>query len=220
MGEPQMLAASLQRGLLLRMTLRSKSVWAAIACAIVVIALSTSCGNSNFFPSQKAIVALTISPSSGVVAAGKTVSFSATGTLGNNQTQDVTSQVTWSSSAPGIATISGGTATGVANGATTITASANNVTAQAKLLVSNLTSITVTPSTWNPITSGGTQQFAANGSDGSVVTTYVTWTTSDSNCATITSAGLATFVGSGTSTSCTITATLGSYSATASVSGL
>ncbi|HEX8926039.1 MAG TPA: Ig-like domain-containing protein [Terriglobales bacterium] len=200
------------------MTLRSKSVWAAIACAIVVIALSTSCGNSNFFPSQKAIVALTISPGSGVVAAGKTVSFSATGTLGNNQTQDVTSQVTWSSSAPGIATISGGTATGVANGATTITASANNVTAQATLLVSNLTSITVTPSSWNPISSGGTQTFTAAGNDGTAVTNYVTWTTSDSNCATITSAGVATFVG--TTTTCTITATLGSYSATASVSGL
>lgn len=200
------------------MTLRSKSVWAAVACATVVIALSTSCGNSNFFPSQTAIVALSISPTSGVVASGKTEAFTATGTLGNNQTEDVTSQVTWTSSAPAIATITGGTATGVSNGVTTITASANNITVKGTLLVSNLTSITVSPSSWNPISSGGTQTFTAAGNDGTSVTSYVTWTSSDANCATITSAGVATFVG--TTTTCTITATIGSYSATASVSGL
>ena len=98
----------------------------------------------------------------------------------------------------------------MALGVTTITASANNVSASATLLVSNITSIKINPSSWSPLSSGQTQQFAAQGSDGSDVTAYVTWSSSDTNCATVTSSGLATYVGS--TTGCTITATIGSYS--------
>jgi hypothetical protein len=188
----------------------SRSAVLALSCAVLVIALSTNCGNSNFFPSQTAIIGLSISPASGVVPPGSTANFSATGTLGNNSTQDVTSTVTWTSSSPGIATVSAGAAKGVALGVTTITATSNNVSASATLLVSNITSIKISPSSWSPLSSGQTQQFAAQGSDGSDVTAYVAWTTSDSNCATVTSTGFATYVGS--TTGCTITATIGSYS--------
>src|SRR5512142_395808 len=116
----------------------SKSALFAVSCAVLVLALSTNCGNSNFFPSQHAIIALSISPPSGLVAPGSTANFTATGTLGDNSTQDVTSTVTWTSSSPAIATVSAGSVKGVALGVTTITASANNVQASAALLVSNL----------------------------------------------------------------------------------
>ena len=71
-----------------------------------------------------------------------------------------------------------------------------------------LTSITVTPA--NPtISTGATQQFTATGtySDGSTqnITSQTTWTSSNTGIATITSAGLATGINSG---STTITATL------------
>ena len=199
------------------MRLVNKSALFAVSCSVLLLALSTNCGNSNFFPSQTAIISLSLSPTSGVVAPGSTVSFTATGTLGNNSTQDVTSQVTWTSSSPSIATISAGTAKGVALGVTTITASANHNTVQATLLVSNLTNITMSPTSWSPLSSGQQQQFTATGGDGTPVTNYVTWTSSDTNCATITSTGLATYQGS--TTSCTITATIGSYTASASVTG-
>jgi hypothetical protein len=188
----------------------NKSAVLAVGCAVSILALSTNCGNSNFFPSQHAIIALALSPTSGVVKPGSTTNFAATGTLGDNSTQDVTDTVTWTSSSPGVATVSKGVVTGVALGATTITASANHSTVSATLLVSNIDNITIQPTSWSPLSSGQTQQFAAKGSDGSDVTTYVTWSTSDSNCATITTSGFATYVGS--TTGCTITATIGSFS--------
>jgi len=203
-----------------RMRSRIKPVFATLTCLLLIVSIN-SCGGSNFFPSQTAVVALSLSPTSGVVQPNNTVDFTATGTLGNNQTQDVTSTVTWTSSSPTVATVKAGVVTGVALGTTTITASSNHVSATASVLVSNITGITISPTSWSPISTGLQQQFTAQGSDGSNVTNSVAWTSSDTTCVTITSGGLATFVNTtGTSLSCTITATLGTFTQDASVSGL
>jgi uncharacterized protein YjdB len=81
-----------------------------------------------------------------------------------------------------------------------------------------LTSITVTPAN-SSLTVGGTQQFAATGrySDGSTqnLTSQVTWGSSNTAAATISSTGLATAVASGTTT---ISATLGSVSGSTGLS--
>lgn len=194
----------------------------ALTVALSALALFNACGNSNFFPSQTAIVSLSVTPPSNVVKAGSTVNFTATGTLGNNSTQDVTSSVTWTSSNTGVATItSAGVATGVANGVTTITASTNHLTVQVTLLVRDITGITINPTSWTAISTGATQQFNANGTgnDTSSITNYVSWTSSDTTCATITNTGLATFVGTPGVNSCNITATIGSYTATATAGG-
>jgi len=194
----------------------------ALIVALSGLTLLSACGNSNFFPSQTAIVALSVSPPNNVVAAGSTVNFSATGTLGNNTTEDVSGSVTWSSSNTGVATInSSGVATGVANGVSTITATANGLKVQATLLVADINGIQISPTSWTAISSGATQQFTASGTgtDTSTITNYVTWTSSDTTCATVTSAGLATFVGTPGASSCNITATIGDYSASASVGG-
>jgi uncharacterized protein YjdB len=207
-------AAIFQRGPPSRMTSEKRSVFAALVCVLLVVSISTSCG--DFFPSAKAIVSMTISPASGLVAPGATTQFTATGTLGNNQTQDVTGQVNWSSSSGGIATITqAGLATGVALGTTTITAKSSDVTATATLVVSNTTSITVTPATVN-LSSGGTQQFVAKDQSGADITSQVAWTSSDTTVATVSSTGVATVVGSSLSTA-TITATLGSLTASATI---
>jgi uncharacterized protein YjdB len=60
---------------------------------------------------------------------GETQQFKATGTISDGTVEDITSQVTWASSNPTIATISAtGLATGVAPGKTTITATLSDVT--------------------------------------------------------------------------------------------
>jgi uncharacterized protein YjdB len=198
---------------------KTRSALAIVVVALIIAAFSTSCGNSNFFPSQTAIISMTVSPASNVVPPGSTASFAATGTLGNNQTQDVTSQVTWTSSNDSIATVSAGVVTGVALGEVTITASANHITITAPLVVSSMSSITVSPSSWSPTSAGATQQLTATGSDGTPVTNYVAWTSSDTTCAIVSSTGLVTFEGSATDSSCTITATIGSFTGQTNVTG-
>jgi hypothetical protein len=205
--------------------MRSKirSALASVVVALSVACFSTSCGNSNFFPSQTAIVSMTVTPASNLVAPGSTATFSATGTLGNNQTQDVTSQVTWTSANTSIATVSAGVVTGVALGETTITASASHITITAPVVVSSSTAVNISPNSWDPASSGATQTFIATLGDGTVVTNFVTWTSSDSNCVTITSggsgAGVATYVGSTTDNQCSIDVSIGSLSNSINVTG-
>src|SRR5271156_4100608 len=97
-----------------------------IAAALLTALLLSSCGG-GFFPSSTQITALTLSPVSAYITPTGTEQFTATATFGNNTSGDVTSQVTWTSSSPTVATIdSSGLATGVALGTTTITAKSNN----------------------------------------------------------------------------------------------
>lgn len=108
--------------------------------------------------------AVSVSPSSSSLSAGQTVQFTATGTFGNAKKpsfQDVTKTVTWSSSAPSVATVNAsGLATAVAPGTTTITASAQAFNGP----VSSSALITVTGSSGS-ISGGGTG--AGTGGSGS-----------------------------------------------------
>lgn len=196
----------------------TKSALAALVCVLLVVTVSTSCG--DFFPSSSEIVAMTISPTSGLVAPGATTQFTVSGTLGNNQTEDVTGMVNWSSSNTSVATITqAGLATGVALGTTTITAAATSggVKVTAPLLVSNTTSITVTPATAT-IVPGGTQQLTATDQTSKNISSSVTWTSSDTTQATVSNTGLVTVLSTATpSGSVTITATLGTLTGTCTV---
>jgi len=163
------------------------------------------------------LVSIAVTPSAPSIAAGTQQQFTATGTYTDGSTQNLSGSATWSSSAINIATItSGGLASGVAAGATTISATSGTITGIATLTVTpaTLVSIAVTPSL--PFISlGASQQFTATGtySDSSTqnITTSVTWTSANTAVATISntsgSQGLATSVGVGTSA---ITAALGS----------
>jgi formylglycine-generating enzyme required for sulfatase activity/uncharacterized protein YjdB len=140
--------------------------------------------------------------------------FKATATFSDGTTQVlVPPVVSWTSSSPSIATVS---ATGLASSVTVggpllITAtplgSTKTGTAALTVTAATLVSIAVTPST-SSVSAGLTQQYTATGTytDGSTVdiTGQVTWSSSVTATATITTAGLATTLVAG---SVTITAT-------------
>jgi Domain of unknown function (DUF4082)/Bacterial Ig-like domain (group 2)/Bacterial Ig domain len=112
--------------------------------------LSGNNGTANFTAATLQSIAVT--PASPTIQAGSTKQFAATGTYSDGSTQDVTTQVTWSSSNTGVASVnSSGLATGIAGGNSTIIASqgvgetaisgSTNLTVQATPLVITTTTL-------------------------------------------------------------------------------
>src|SRR5579859_8177909 len=153
-----------------------------------------------------ALTSISVTPANPSVPNGLQQQFTATGTYSDNSQQNLTSTVTWSSSATSIATInSAGLASTVAQGTSTITATSGSINGSTTLTViaPALVSIAVTPA--NPsVALGFTQQFTATGtySDNSQqnLTSTVTWSSSPSTVATINSSGLASTSAQGTTT--------------------
>jgi uncharacterized protein YjdB len=168
---------------------------------------------------------IAVSPTTQSITVGQTVSFQAVGLTGHGSNHpgtvsDITTQVTWTSSVPSVATINAsGVATGVSAGTTTITATINGYTgllgATAQLTVTGggsgvgtvtgITSIAVIPGTQAVQAPGNTAQFLAIGTStaGNTVnlTNQVAWTSSSVQIATIGgNNGLATAVGQGSDT--------------------
>lgn len=179
------------------------------------------------------LTSIAVTPANTTLPAGFSRQYQAIGTYSDASTQDLTTQVTWTSFDPATASIgnatgSKGLATGVAAGTTTLRAAMGAVTGQTGITVTTatLTSIAVTPATAT-IRSGGTQQYEADGtfSDGATlrITTQVTWSSSNTNVATISntegSKGLATgsLLPAGMTT--TIGATRGAVTGTATLTG-
>ena len=151
--------------------------------------------------------AILISPVSPDVPLGKSVQFTATETLGNGSSMDVTTSVTWISSNPGVATIgAAGLATSLAVGPTLIQAALGSLAASTTLTVNPaaLVSLAVSPS--NPSFAVGVNVplFAIGTfTDRSVkdLTTAVIWSSSDTGVATVGSGtGVVTTIRPGTST--------------------
>jgi hypothetical protein len=169
---------------------------------------------------------LVVSSTSQSIAPGTTAQFTATATMSDNSTQNVTGSVTWSSSNSLVASINVNGASGLAMGLTagssmitaTVTDALGTVSSSATLTVSNatLTSINVTPVS-ETIPLGTVQQFTATGtfSNNSTqdISGTVVWSTSPTSVASITTGGLATAKDVGTFT---VTATSGAISGTAS----
>ncbi len=186
--------------------------------SVSVVAAGVLAGCGQFFPGANTITAIAISPLNATIKQATTQQYAATATFGNNTSGDATTQVTWSSSVTNIATINAaGLATaGSILGQTTIQAKSGSVIATTLLVVSNktITSIAINPSN-TTLSSGSTQQFSATAtySDGTTgdVTSSVSWTSSNTAVASITSGGFVTAVSTGTTT---ITATSGSIAGT------
>jgi plastocyanin/uncharacterized protein YjdB len=172
-------------------------------------------GSTTLTVNAPSLRSILVTPSDPSITKGTTEAFTATGTYSDNSTQNLTSQVSWSSSLTTVATINAtGVATGVGSGTSTISATMGSISGTTMLTVvqPSLQSIAVTPI--NPsIGKGATQAFTATGTyaDNSTqnLTSQVTWSSGTTSVATINAAGVATAVGTGTST---ILATMGNVS--------
>lgn len=174
------------------------------------------------------IVSISLSPSLVTIPVGGHSHFTATGVFDDSSTQDISMSCAWSSTNTAVATVGSssgtfGTATALSSGTATINAGFSfagaSATGSAQLTVSGATlaKITLSPSS-GLVTPGSSLQFSATGtfSDGSkqTLTSGVTWTSSDTNVATVSAAGAATGQSPGV---VTITAKVGGVTGTASV---
>lgn len=183
----------------------------------VTASLGTVSGTGSVSITAPGLSSITVSPAAFSIASGQNKQLSATGFYANGTSQDVTSQVTWSSNSASATVSSSGLVSGVSAGSATITATLSSTTgtSAATITTALLQTITVTPLTAS-IATGQTQQYMANGifSDGSQtdITNSVTWNSSAPNVATINASGLATGASAGTAS---ISATSGTVTSTA-----
>ena len=163
------------------------------------------------------LVSIALNPTNPMLPVGLSRQIQAIGTYSDNSTQDITTNVTWSSSQTSVGTVSNasgsqGVITAVALGNTTITAIQGSISSSTTLRVKTLTSLVVTP-TNTTVPNGSNVQLYAQGtfSDGTTqyLTTSVNWSSSVSSVATVNSLGVASAAGLGTTM---LTATSGSIS--------
>ena len=153
-----------------------------------------------------------------LTAEGGTVRFNATV---YDEGDDIIADaaVSWTSSNPSVATVSAfGLVTAVDNGTTTVTASAEDLSARATVTVilpRMPARITITPLTNTIMAVGDTLRLTAavHDADGApIADATVTWVSTQPNVATVSTSGLVTAVGNGTTT---VIATAGSVSTSA-----
>lgn len=164
-------------------------------------ALLGGCGGSSSksdgsSASNVSVLRLEVDPASGQVAKGTGTQFSATAILSNGTAQDVTPDVSWSSSNTAVAAMDGttrGLAKGIAEGVVSITATYQGMSASGNLEVTSavLSALQVTPAT--PIIAvDTTQSFMLTGSfsDGTTqdLTAQASWVSSRTEVASISNA--------------------------------
>jgi uncharacterized protein YjdB len=196
--------------------------------ATVTASLSGNAAAATLTVTPALLVSLVVTPPIASIAAGTSQALEAEGTFSDNTTQDISGDVTWTSSNTAAVTVaSNGVATGVSTGMSTITAACTNssvcgsisATATVTVTAAVLQSITITPAsatvgTWQ------TLQFTATGtySDSSTqdITSQVNWASGNTSVITISNAspfnGLASGIAAG---SANITAVLGSVTSSA-----
>lgn len=176
-------------------------------------------GAMNITVSQAALSSVSISGAASL-AAGVSEQLSAQGVYTDKSTQSITSQVTWASSDPTVATVSSsGLLTAVKVGNVTITASMNSISGTAGVSVTSAVLTAINVGMTSPsLAAGSSEQLTATGvySDNSTqsLTTQVTWSSSDATVASVSAAGLLSALKGG---SVTVTATLGAISGTGNV---
>src|SRR5207247_940077 len=131
------------------------------------------------------LTSIQVSPTNPSLPKGTSLPLTATGVFSDGSTQDITSQVTWSSSSAAIAAVSfGGVVSGLSTGSATVSASRSGIAGSTTVTVTaaTLSSIEVTPIA--PSIAAGTRlAFTATGlySDGSTqnLTRGVIWSSSN-----------------------------------------
>ena len=179
-----------------------------------------------FDVSNASIQTITVTPVNQTIPIGWHQQFTATGKFSDSSTQDITTSVTWASDNKPVADFgtqgsSIGVIEGITAGTAHATASFSSVTGSTSLTVSSatLSSISVSASKPNSILApGAALPFNAKGvwTDKSTqnVNVYATWSSSDTNVATVGISGVVTGQSAGNAT---ITAKIGTISSSASL---
>jgi hypothetical protein len=201
----------------------------AVGTTTVTAILGGFQGSTTLTVTSATLIAIDVEPASPSISVGIPQQFIAIATFSDNTVRDITTEATWGSSAPSVATVSNaadskGLATTLTSGSTTITASLGSVSGNTLLTLTNPTLLAIEVTPPDPtIPNALSQQFIATGiySDDSVLdlTPLATWSSSANDIATISneasSTGLATAVNPGT---VTITASFGGLSGSTTLS--
>ncbi len=175
-------------------------------------------GNVTVTCTQPSIASVVVSPASASVPVGQTLQLTGTPEDANGNPLSGRT-ISWSSGNSAVATVNGnGLVTGVAAGATTITATSEGTSGTAAVTVTSVpvASVTVSPATVS-LQPGQTQQLTATPKDagGNALSgRMVTWASGSTAVATVSGSGLVSGVAAG---SATITATSEGKSGSASV---
>ena len=182
--------------------------------------LNVSSSSGSGGGSGPSLVSIAVSAPSSSLPVNTAEQFMATGSYDDGSSADLSSVVTWNSSVPAVATVStSGSATGVAAGTTSISATLGLITGAMTVTVNapTITAIVIGPDDLT-LGIGINQQYVATAlySDGSTqdLAAGVTWNSSATSVATIDNSGLAATAGAGQTT---ITATVGSFSDTTTI---
>lgn len=176
-----------------------------VGTATITATFDGTPGSAQLVVTAPVLQSIAVTPASSSIAGfSKTQNFTATGSYSDGTTADITTTVTWDSSAKGIATIiaTSGVATTVAAGTTTISAILGGISGNTNLSVTALT-LTLTSSSQTVAVGGNiTFKLTATPAGGTAqdVTSISTWTSSDTNKATVSSTGVVTAVAVGTTT--------------------
>lgn len=201
---------------------------ASLGSVVVTASLSGTTGSTTVTVSPSVLQQLQVTPPNPSRPRGLDVQLTATGVFSDGSTQDLTSQVTWTSADVNAVVVSNASGTeGVARaqnvGATTVTATLSGVTGSTPFTVTTaqLTHIDVTPTSLT-VPLGTVRQFQALGryTDGSTqnLTAQSTWSSSNTAALDISNAmgseGLATTIGVG---SAQVSVTFGGFTTVASL---
>ena len=130
-------------------TINASGLATAVASGATLITASSN-GISGSTTLTVSGLTVSVSPNTATFAIGATQQFTATATPAGGSPTDVTATAQWSTANGAVATIaSGGLATGVAAGSTTVTASYNGITANAAITVTVPANAGVNIPTWH-----------------------------------------------------------------------
>jgi Big-like domain-containing protein len=190
-----------------------------ITAVLIALLAASGCKVKEETPPPPAeLIAITLRPSAPSIAPGTALQLEAIGNYSNNGTANLTNSVTWESADPAVAAVSGtGLVTAANTGSTastTISAKSGAVSGSTLLTVSPLASLAVTPAD-QTIAGGTSLQLGAVGTlENSItqnLTSFVTWTSSNTAIAAVSGTGLASTVPAAVGQT-TITASLGTVS--------
>lgn len=167
----------------------------AIGTTTITATFDVASGTAQLTVTDPVLQSIVVTPANPSLLTLSTASFTATGLYSDGSTADITNKVNWTSDSPTIATIAtGGTASTLKQGTTSIGATLDGVSVATTLKVTggDLTSIALTPA--NPTLVKGTiRRVTATGtfSNGTSrdITGKVTWLVADTNIATVDTSG-------------------------------